>query len=69
MIHSPNKPGRPFRGDQVWTALLTADQVEALKSAAQARGPKQGNAVLRDVVDFWRDHQALFLTWLAQRGK
>ena len=69
MIHTPNKPGRPYRGDHVWTALLTAEQVEALKAAADARGPKQGNALLRDVVDFWREHQHLFIDWLATRNK
>jgi len=33
------------------------------------RGRYQGNALMRDVVDFWIEHQNLFLTWLAKRGK
>ena len=64
-----NKRGRKYHGYKVWTALFRPDQIETLRAAADLRGGKQGNAVLRDVVDFWQAHQHLFLTWLAKRGK
>ena len=69
MIQSPKKPGRKPQGYKVWTAQLRPDQYKTLQTAADARGIYQGNGVLRDVVDFWIEHQSLFLTWLANRGK
>jgi len=70
MIQAHKKPGRKPQGFKVWTALLRPDQIAILQStAADMRGRYQGNALMRDVVDFWIEHQNLFLTWLANRGK
>jgi len=70
MAPLPVKRGRPFRGYKPWPTLLRPDQIVTLRTtAAELRGKKQGNALMRDVVDFWIAHQTLFLTWLANRGK
>ncbi len=70
MNQAPNKPGRKPQGFQQWPTLLRPDQIEILRTTAEdERGHYQGNALMRDVVDFWIEHQTLFLTWLAKRSK
>ncbi len=70
MIHTPSKRGRKPLGFKQWPTLLRPDQIEILRTTAEdERGHYQGNALMRDVVDFWIEHQSLFLTWLAKRGK
>ena len=69
MVQLPNKRGRKPRGYKQWPALLRPDQIETVRHAATERGRSQGNALFRDIIDFWHAHQGLFTAWLAKRGK
>ena len=63
----PRKPGTKAIYDP-FPAQLWPDQVAAIRAEGETRGPRQGNAVLRDIVDFCFAHHPLFLSWLASRG-
>ncbi len=64
----PGKPGRKPQGFKAFPAQLWPDQDVAIRAEAATRGERQGNAVLRDVIDFWAAHYPLFRTWIANRG-
>jgi len=64
----PGKPGRKPLGLKQWPGLLFPDQIAALREEGETRGKGQGNAVLRDVIDFWRDHRLQYRAWLAARA-
>ena len=68
MIQAPKKRGRKPQDLKQFPILLRPDQIETMHAAANERGKKQGNALMRDVVDFWSAHQTLFFAWLASRS-
>ena len=68
MSDTPGKPGPKPQGFVPWAAQLWPDQVKAIRTEGTTRGARQGNAVLRDIIDFWGAHRSLFFTWLASRN-
>ena len=68
MSNVPGKPGPKPQGFEPWPAQFWPDQVEDIRAEAATRGPRQGNAVLRDIVDFWKAHRPLFFAWIAARN-
>jgi len=69
MSDTPGKPGPKPHGFIPWAAQLWPDQVQAIReTAAREIGERQGNALLRDIIDFWGAHRPLFFTWRASRG-
>ena len=67
MSDTGKKPG-PVPQYEPFPAQLRHDQIVAIRAEAELRGPRQGNAVLRDVVDFWLAHRSFFSSWVASRG-
>jgi hypothetical protein len=64
MSDTPKKPG-PVPQFEPYPALLRPDQIAEIRSA----GARQGNAFLRNLIDFGIAHRPLFLTWIATRGE
>jgi hypothetical protein len=67
MSDTGKKPG-PIPQYEPFPAQLRPDQITAIRTEAELRGPRQGNAVLRDVVDFWLAHRSFFSSWVASRS-
>jgi hypothetical protein len=68
MSDTPSKPGPKPQGFKPFPAQLWPDQVKAIRAEGETRGYNQGNAVLRDIIDFWGAHRSLFFAWVASRG-
>ncbi len=66
---APLKSGPKPKGYKPFPAQLRPDQITAIRDDGKRRGYNQGNAVLRDVVDFWLANRPLFLAFLASRGE
>lgn len=65
---SPKKPGPVPKGFEPFPAQLRTDQITAIRAEGKTRGPRQGNAALRDIIDFWLAHRPFFSTWIASRS-
>lgn len=65
MSDTGKKPGPIPQGYEPFPAQLWPDQIVAIRAEAELRGNRQGNAVLRDVIDFWLAHRSFFSTWIA----
>ncbi len=61
------RPG-PVPQFEPFPAQLRHDQIDAIRAEGAMRGARQGNAVLRDVVDFWLAHRPFFSSWVASRN-
>lgn len=62
------RPGPIPQGFAPFPAQLRPDQIDAIRAEGAKRGARQGNAVLRDIIDFWLAHRVFFSSWVASRG-
>ncbi len=68
-MSDPRKRRGPVpHGYAPFPAQLRPDQIDAIRAEGVKRGTRQGNAVLRDVIDFWIAHRPFFTSWVASRN-